>query len=107
MSRATLPNSQNGAQDFQVVQVFTPDPAKSVAKTVPAGGNVVWTIPADTSIFAFYPTCGVKVTLNSNSVGISYPEAQLAGPLGIHPATTSIKFTDTGSGGGTVSIEAM
>lgn len=91
----------------KLLQVFTPVAGKTAKLTVPAGGNVVWTVPAGTKVFQFQPTCGVKVTYNANTDGLTYDASVRSDCLGVDSATTSIKFTDTGSGGGTVVIEAM
>lgn len=95
--------------DHFPLQVWTPDPAKTVKLTVPAAGTVVWTVPQDTAIYRFQPTCPIRKTINGAADGPTYT-ANTDEPYaaeGVHPSTSTISFTDTATAGGVVVIEAM
>jgi hypothetical protein len=83
--------------DGSTLSVFVPDPDRCVPLTIPAGGSITWTIPADTLLFDIQPTAQVEMRFNAQAFGPKF-DAKTDGPYGvegIHPDTSSITFVGT------------
>ena len=80
------------------LQVFAPDPSKSLSVALP----YTWTPVKGTKVYTVQATGDTVQKLNLNTVGLTLATNELSGPFGLHPSTYQITF----SGAGTLVIES-